>query len=139
MWTLGKQNKPKAKKRYLISGLDHLLRIGEQRHKLVWVLYLDGCAASLCHLFCLQPLRRRKPTTQHHLIQYSPVVHILLLLWGFFAFLCFFVRHFKPFLKFLKYLYPICDTVCILPPEGRLCTVTVINELVGFPLQCREQ
>lgn len=94
----------------------------------------------MCHLFCLQPLRQRKPTTQHHLIQYSPVVHILLLLWGvFFRFFFFFLRHFKPFLKFLKYLYPICDTVCILPPEGRLCTVTVINELVGFPLQCREQ
>lgn len=41
---------------HLVSRLNNLLRIGEKRHKLVWVLYLDGCAARLCHLFCFKPL-----------------------------------------------------------------------------------
>lgn len=50
---------------YLVSCLNNLLRVGEQRHKLVWVLYLDGCAARLCHLFCLQPLKERKPTSNN--------------------------------------------------------------------------
>lgn len=46
--------------RYLVSCLNHLLRVGEKRHKLVWVLYLDGCAASLSHLLRLQPLKKRR-------------------------------------------------------------------------------
>lgn len=54
--------KTKSRKRHLVSCLNHFLRVGEKRHKLVWVLYLDGCAASLCHLLCLQPLSERKQT-----------------------------------------------------------------------------
>lgn len=45
---------------HLVPGLDHLLRVGEKRHKLVWVLNLDGRAARLSHLLCLQPLEEGK-------------------------------------------------------------------------------
>lgn len=38
---------------HLVPGLDHLLRVGEKRHKLVWVLNLDGRAARLSHLLRL--------------------------------------------------------------------------------------
>lgn len=41
---------------HLVPGLDHLLRVGEKRHKLVGILNLDGCAARLRHLLRLQPL-----------------------------------------------------------------------------------
>lgn len=52
--------KARSQKRHLVSCLNHLLRVGEKRHKLVWILYLDGCASSLSHLLCLQPLSERK-------------------------------------------------------------------------------
>lgn len=35
---------------HLVPGLDHLLGVGEKRHKLVGVLNLDGRAARLSHL-----------------------------------------------------------------------------------------
>lgn len=58
----GSQERTGSRKRYLVSCLDHLSRVGEKRHKQVWVLNLDGGTAGLCHLFCLQPLSERKST-----------------------------------------------------------------------------
>lgn len=58
LWGVGDVRREKDGGRTrLVSCLDHLLGVGEQRHKLVWVLYLDGCAASLSQLFCFQPLQ----------------------------------------------------------------------------------
>lgn len=53
---VGAKNEAEWMKVHLVPGLDHLLRIGEKRHKLVWVLDLNGGAARLSQLLRLQPL-----------------------------------------------------------------------------------
>lgn len=58
-------------KSYLVTCLDHLSRVGEKRHKLVWVLYLNDCAASLCNFFCLLPLKERKATSEQYQRDYD--------------------------------------------------------------------
>lgn len=47
-------------KSYLISSLKHLLWVGEQRDKLVWILDLNGLSAALCDFLGLLPLKEEK-------------------------------------------------------------------------------
>lgn len=57
-WLLAKQDilYEANNSKNLVPCLNHFLRVREKRHKLVWIFYLDGCAACLCQLFCFQPL-----------------------------------------------------------------------------------
>lgn len=60
---------------HLVPCLDHLLRVGEKRHKLVGVLHLDGRAARLSHLLRLQPLEEGKTARTSHIITTEQKVH----------------------------------------------------------------
>lgn len=73
--TVGQKKEAEWIEAHLVPCLDHLLRVGEKRHKLAGVLDLDGRAARLSHLLRLQPLEEGKTARTSHIITTEQKMH----------------------------------------------------------------